>query len=754
LSLSIARLCPVPFTEVSIRDRFWAPRLEANRRVTLVHSLKMLEERGYIRNFELAATGAKEGYSGPVYMDSDAYKVIEALSYSLATNPDADLENQLDWLIAKVAAAQGEDGYLNTWFTVVEPGKRWTNLRDCHELYCAGHLFEAAVAHHLATGKRTLLDVAIKAANNICDEFLGEGRDGYCGHPEIELALVKLWRATGTGAYFDMARQFVERRGSHYFAEEHGADASKYEGSYWLDDVPIAEHQRIKGHAVRAAYLMSGVVDVAAETGDRALLEMVERVWRNAHERNIYVTGGIGPSSVNEGFTRDFDLPNLTAYQETCASIALAQWNHRLCLLYGDGVYADWLERTLYNAVIAGVSISGDRFFYSNPLASLGDHHRSEWFPCACCPPNLSRTLASLGGYAYATGEDSIWVNLYIGGEVRASLAGKCVQWAVDTGYPWDGGVRLTSQSEWEGGLHLRIPGWCGDEPWSVRAERGYCAVRRAWRSGDSVHLSLPITPRRLAADPRVKEDVGKACFARGPLIYCAEECDNADLADLWISEKAELTDEWLPSEVGGICALRTTANLPRESWQGGLYEEWQSPIEVPAKLVPYGVWDNREPGMMMVWLPVSEPLREGRPESWAKVSASFVGTGARLRCVNDGREPRRSSDRGAAFDWAPREGTTEWLQYRWRSSLTLAGCSVFWYLGEQGGCQLPKEWRIEALGDDWFPVEAGAFPIKPDAWCRVEFPPVTTTALRLVVKLREGASAGLHEWRVVIAHE
>ena len=394
----LARLRAVPLPDVKIADAFWLPRQETNRLVSIPINFDNLEKAGNLADLRLAAKGVREGYQGPVFMDSDLYKAMEAASYSLATHPDAGLEKKLDEIIATLAAAQQPDGYLNSYFTVKEPGKRWTNLRDCHELYCAGHMFEAAVAHFQATGKRQFLEVATKFADHI-DSVFGPPprRLGYPGHPEIELALVKLGRATGNDRYFKLAQFFVENRGRHYFATEHRTPLDQYDGSYFQDDVPIFEHKSIKGHAVRAAYLMSGTTDVAAQTGDERLFKMLNRVWRNTTERNMYLTGGIGPSAHNEGFTVDYDLPNLTAYQETCATIALAQWNHRLALLYGDAKYADVLERALYNGVLAGVSQDGTKFFYVNPLESRGTHHRSPWFGCACCPPQC-------GAHARVTG--------------------------------------------------------------------------------------------------------------------------------------------------------------------------------------------------------------------------------------------------------------------------------------------------------------------------------------------------------------
>ncbi len=389
----LVKLRPVPFTDVQIRDAFWGPRQEINRTVSIPVNLEMLEKSGNLRNLDLAAARAKGGFTGPVFMDSDVHKALEAASYSLATHPDPVLAKRIDDIIAKLAAAQLEDGYLDSYYVVKEPGHRWTNLRDNHELYCAGHMIEAAVAHFRATGKTNFLSVATKLADHI-DSVFGPGkRMGYPGHPEIELALVKLWRATGEKRYFDLARFFIENRGRRFFATEHNTPPERYDGTYWQDDVPICDHKNIKGHAVRATYLLSGATDVAGETDSSPLLKMINRVWRNTTQRNMYITGGIGPSASNEGFTHDYDLPNLTAYQETCASVALAQWNHRLALLYGDSRFADVFERSLYNGVLAGVSLDGKRFFYVNPLES---HGKAPPFSLVRAAPAVRRTWRAL----------------------------------------------------------------------------------------------------------------------------------------------------------------------------------------------------------------------------------------------------------------------------------------------------------------------------------------------------------------------
>src|SRR5664279_2408405 len=635
----LLKLRPVPFTDVTIQDSFWAPRRETNRVASIPFSLQKLEEAGNLEDMRLAARDATNGFRGPVFMDSDLYKALEAASYSLATQPDPVLEKQLDDIISLMAAAQQPDGYLDTHFIVKEPGKRWTNLRDWHELYCAGHMFEAAVAHYQVTGKKTFLNIATRYADYI-DSVFGPApkRLGYPGHPEIELALVKLWRATGNQRYFDLARFFVENRGRKFFATEHQTPLDNYDGSYWQDDVPIYDHRNIKGHAVRAAYLMSGVTEVASQTGDERLLGMLGRVWRNTTERNEYLTGGIGPSASNEGFTVDYDLPNLTAYQETCATVALVQWAHRLALLYGDASYADVLERGLYNGILSGVCQDGTKFFYVNPLESVGDHHRAPWFGCACCPPNVTRTLAALGGYAYATSANSLYLNLYIQGSAQAKVDDTAVALKVTTEYPWDGKValQLTPASSAKFALRLRVPGWCPQASVAVNRsavkapiiERGYLVLDRDWKRGDRVELDLPMPVQRVAANSQVKADQGLLAIQRGPIVYCLEQCDQAEpLAGLWLPVGAELKAAREPGLLGGVVIITGEArSMPEQPWRRSLYQPAAPARRVALKAIPYYAWDNREAGAMKVWLPISPTVLPARGlEAKAKVMVSFA---------------------------------------------------------------------------------------------------------------------------------
>jgi DUF1680 family protein len=613
-----APLRAADYRRVVFSDPFWAPRQEANRGTTLPHLFRELRESGTIANLERAAAGDTGEHRGYVFADSDVHKTLEAAAYCLGAAKDARIAAETDAAIALLARAQRADGYLDSAYQL--SGKaRFSNLRDDHEMYCAGHLVEAGVAHYEATGRRDLLDVARRTADLI-ERTFGDGpgkRPGYPGHPELELSLVRLSHATGDSRYLRLARYFVDHRGEHFFAQEHGTPPAEYDGTYWLDDVGVREHAVISGHAVRALYLFSGALDVAAETRDATLLAGAERVWRNAVERRMFVTGGLGSSARNEGFTDDYDLPTFDAYQETCASIAFVMLNQRLALLTGDSRYADLVEWALYNAVAAGVSLRGDRFFYVNPLASHGTHHRKEWYACACCPPNVARTFASLGQYAFASSPEEVYVNLYAASSADLALGEGRVLLELTGDYPWDGRVSLGVKESTAGAftLRLRRPAWCAGavglrvngvaQP--AAAERGYLAVRREWRPGDRVELDLPMPVRRVESHPFVEQTAGRVALTRGPLVYCVEQEDAARLAGLRLPAASEPRPD-RSSILGGATVLRGTAAAVVVAAGAPLYAGASTPAteEVPFAAVPYCTWDNRDAGAMRVWLPVA----------------------------------------------------------------------------------------------------------------------------------------------------
>lgn len=762
---TLARLTEVPFTEVKIQDAFWAPRQKTNRLVSIPHTFAECEKTGRMSNFDLAAKGAKRGYQGYVFNDSDVYKCLEAAAFALEERNDPALDKQVDGIIARVAAAQQPDGYLNTYYIINEPNRRFTNLADNHELYCAGHMFEAAVAHYRATGKKNLLNVATKFADLLCNTF-GEGpgkRPGYCGHPEIEQALFKLWKATGQQRYYDLAAYFLNTRGSRFFAEEKRIPKDRFDGTYWQDDVPLREHKEIKGHAVRAAYLMSGAADLARFSGDATLLPMLDKVWRNTAYKRMFVTGGIGPSGSNEGFTVDYDLPTFSAYQETCASVAMAMWNHRMGLLEGDARYWDYVERSLYNGFLAGVSLEGTHFYYVNPLASRGNHHRQEWFGCACCPPNVTRTLASLGNYVYAKSDDSLYVNLYVSGGVKTKVGASTVELSVKTDYPWDGKVTLVPKVAGKPvNLRLRMPGWAtsasltwNGKPFKAPVANGYVVLGANWKSGDTFTVSFSMPVLRVLANPAAKDVAGMFALQRGPLIYCLEGVDNSiDFERVFLPMESSLTPK-RESVLGGIMSLSGTAReMPATDWRRKLYHPLSEPKPVSIKAVPYYAWDNRKAGQMTVWLRSAPPAEiAGGLERHAKVTLSFTGGSADPSAINDGKEVTASSKHpGQLCHFWPHKGTTEWIQYTFPQTEPVNGVEVYWFDDTGfGECRPPAEWHIEYLeGASWKRIESDGYSKTLDKWIRVAFPSVTAKAMRLVMKLQPNWSVGLHEWRVL----
>lgn len=593
----LARWRGVPFTSVNVKDGFWRPRLDVMRQVTVRACLDKCEETGRIANFAKAA-GLMEGeFQGIYFDDSDVYKVLEGAAYLLMSERDAELEAEVDRIVDLIAAAQEEDGYLCTYFTLTAPEKKWTDMEK-HEMYCGGHLMEAAVAYFEATGKRKLLDTACRLADHY-DRTFGPGKRHWVeGHEEIELALVKLYRATGEERYWKLALWLLEERG-----HGHGVgaiwDRADWGPAYCQDDVPVREIAEVKGHAVRAMYLYSAMTDVVHASGDPAYVGALHRVWAHTVERNMYVTGGIGPSRHNEGFTHDYDLPNDSAYCETCAAIAMAFWNHRMNLLFGDAKYADIVERELYNGALAGISLSGDKFFYVNPLASEGHHHRVAWFDCSCCPTNLVRFLPSIGQYVCAVSEDGIVVNQYMNGTCRIERPeGKSgIRLTTETEYPWHGAIRLTVAPDREESfrIRLRIPGWCRGyrvsvcgAPVRAAVANGYIGIERVWSAGDTIELELDMPVNVVRARPEVAADRGRIAFQRGPIVYCAEQADNAHLTyDAFaVSPHAPFEVVEQPDKLGGI---RELAGADADGRR--------------LTLVPYYAWDNREPGFMQVWL-------------------------------------------------------------------------------------------------------------------------------------------------------
>ena len=629
---------PVPFTQVRFTDSFWAPRLEMNRTVSIPYALRMNEETGRVDNFRKAARLMTGPHKGRRFNDSDVYKSMEAAAYTLRVHPDAVLEKTLDDLIALIGQAQEPDGYLYTTRTndPAHPAlgagpERWSNLRVSHELYNVGHMYEAAVAHFQATGKRTFLAIAEKNADPLLRTFgTSPGqRRGFPGHQEIEIGLSKLYRATGNRAYLDLAKFFLDERGHYFGGEKHapGDPFSVYDSDEYLQNhKPVLEQDEAVGHAVRAMYMYSGMADVAALGGYPEYVAAIDRLWQNVAGKKQYLTGGVGARGTSEAFGDAFELPNAEAYTETCAAIGNALWNYRLFLLHGEAKYMDVFERVLYNGLLSGVSLSGDRFFYQNPLESVGGYERSPWFEVACCPPNMTRFLPSLPGYVYATREETIFVNLYIAGEGKIDLGGRPVTLAQRTRYPWDGAVKLIVSPALSGEfeLALRIPGWAGNEAMptglykflddssekpalKINGEAavldirdGYARIRRGWKNGDTIELSLPMPVRRVVANEAVAADRERVALQRGPVVFAVEGPDNAGhVFDFFLPDGAALSAEFRPDLLNGVGVITGNAATESKNAAGKTVESGR-----PFLAIPYYAWANRGPGQMLVWLP------------------------------------------------------------------------------------------------------------------------------------------------------
>ena len=626
---------PIPFTKVTVDDAFWSPRIETNRTVTVPYDFQKCDETDRLSNFDKAAGRMAGDHVGIFFNDSDVFKVIEGAAYSLHLHPDPELERYLDDLIERIGAAQEEDGYLYSARTIAErngtPEKldpkregpvRWSNLIVSHELYNVGHMYEAAVAYYRATGKRTLLDIALKNADLIDNVFGPDKQHDVPGHQEIEMGLVKLYEVTGEERYLQLAKFFLDGRG--YYDERHPFEPP----IYTQDHLPVVDQDEAVGHAVRAVYMYSGMADVAAMTGEQAYIDAIGRIWENVVYKKFYITGGIGARHHGEAFGDAYELPNDTAYNETCAAIANVFWNQRMFQLHGDAKYIDVLERSLYNGFLSGVDFSGDRFFYVNPLAFDGEYRfnrddsnvRLGWFNCSCCPTNVVRVFPSLGGYIYAQRDDSLTVNLYVNSRATIDVNGAPVEIAQESDYPWSGAIKILLQPEQatQFGLRLRIPGWACNQPVPgdlycyqddlaptstqeaislsvngeaipLQMEKGYALIERTWQAGDVVELNLPMPVKRLLCDERVGNNVNKVALERGPLVYCVEGVDNGGQAlELTLSGQASFHTEWKSDLLGGVNRIRIA--------QPG------SPApEIVA--IPYYAWAHRGIGEMALWL-------------------------------------------------------------------------------------------------------------------------------------------------------
>ena len=629
--------------KVVFQDAFWAPRVRLMAEEVIPHQWKALNDQipdaepsHAVENFRIAAGEVRGTFHGMVFQDSDVAKWLEAACYSLQYAPNPELERLIDEVVDLLGRAQREDGYLNTYYTIAAPDRRWKDMSYSHELYCAGHLIEAAVAHHEATGKTNFLSIVRKYADLIRREIgpnPGQKRI-YDGHEEIELALVKLYRATGDESYLQLAKYFVDERGRQpcFFLDEPGfAGGPKdrwFDLDYFQTHAPVREQRTAEGHAVRAMYLYAAMADLARMTDDGSLKETLFRLWDNVTQKRMYITGGIGSQEHGERFTVDYDLPNDTAYAETCAAIGLVLWASRMFRLDPDAKYADVLERALYNGVLSGISLDGKRYFYVNPLevhppTALFRHdlrhvktERVPWFGCACCPPNIARLIASLNRYVCTVENGNVYYHLYAGCRSEWEVNGRSVRLTMETDYPWDGRIAVTVECAEPVSLNLyfRRPGWADEAGVAVNGEpvdargallKGYIRLAREWRSGDRIELNFPMRVKKMAAHPLVRENAGKVALQRGPLVYCLEEADNgANLADIRLSAEPQFQTEFRRDLMGGIVVIRADGyRSDPEAWGDALYGEYSGRLgKTAVTFVPYAWWGNREPGEMTVW--------------------------------------------------------------------------------------------------------------------------------------------------------
>ena len=784
---------PVPFTSVRLTSGLLHDRQVTNSAVTLPFALDQCESSGRLKNFDLAAEVMRRRAAGETnfqiqpptqypFDDSDVYKALEGAAFCLSVQPDPAMAARVEKFIQHIAAAQEPDGYLYTFRTMHpdSPGHNWINqerwLNDpklSHELYNLGHLYEAGYAHVQATGSRSLLNVCLKSSELLEKDF-GDGEPRIApGHEVIEMGLAKLYRQTGDKRWLGLAKFFLDNRG-------HGSEYSQ-------DHKPVIEQDKAVGHAVRANYLYSGMADYAALSGDQRYLAAITKIWENVVGAKLHLTGGCGARASGEAYGDDYELPS-RCYNETCAAVAFLFWNHRMFLMTGDAKYMDVFERTLYNGALSGVSLSGDRFFYPNPLeydGSTKNNHgyagRAPWFGCACCPPNVLRTLASLGGYVYAVQGNKLFVNLYAQGEASATIAGNRVKLEQQTAYPWDGGIKLRVTPERAGqfALCLRLPGWVEGKPlpsdlytyddakpaaWtlkvngkslSVESKSGFASIDREWKAGDEVTLDLPMTVHRVAGNPKIAATRNQVALERGPIVYAFEGVDNdGSVFDAVLPASAKITPERRDHFLGGVTVLKI--DKAERAARGESGKSATKPATLLA--IPYATWANRGLTPMAVWLArdaaTARPAPKPTLASQSRVSVSFVRSGMTIAPINDQLVPQNATDGFAPnFDFWPHKGTTEWIGYEFAKPATVKSVNVSWFDDAGSGeCRLPVSWRIlyRTADGNWEPVKnISDYTVKKRDPIKVTFEPVTTQALRLEAQLPKDFSAGIYEWEV-----
>lgn len=769
---------PVPFTSVKVTDAFWGQRLQASRETTIPLAFSKCEETGRYENFVKAANPS-DSYEvgGLAFDDTDVYKTIEGASYLLQTYPDPKLEAYIDSVLVIVKAAQEPDGYLYTSRTMNPKHphewagtERWELVEDLsHEFYNLGHMVEGAIAHYQATGKRNFLDIAIAYADCVCRE-IGDGADQVVrvpGHQIAEMALAKLYLVTGEKKYLDQAKFFLDKRGYTTRTDEY-SQAHK----------PVLEQDEAVGHAVRAAYMYAGMADVAALTGDQGYIDAIDAIWDNIVTKKLYITGGIGATSNGEAFGENYELPNMSAYCETCAAIGNVYVNHRLFLLHGESKYYDVLERTLYNGLISGVSLDGGGFFYPNPLESIGQHQRQPWFGCACCPSNICRFIPSLPGYIYATKGSDVYVNLFMSNTSNLTINGKKVALSQETRYPWNGDIAITVDNNKAGQwtMKVRVPGWVRNQVVpsnlyeysdgkrlsyciSVNGEKvegelqnGYFCIDRKWKKGDVVRVHFDMEPRTVKANYKVEADRGRISVERGPIVYCAEWPDNDfDVLSIVMNREPKFELVERPDLLYGLNQLKTDAQVLSYDDNGRLVAE-----DVKLTLIPYYAWCHRGSGEMAVWLPqeltATRPTMPATLASLSKLDASTKTSS--LNSIADRLVPKDEFDRSMPYyHWWPAQATTEWMTYEFPEATTVQSSTVYWFDdGPWGGCRVPKWWKVYYMDEagEWQEVKnPDKYTTEKGAANTVNFDPVTTKKVKLEVRQPDDNSAGLFEWEI-----
>ncbi len=624
------RMRGLPLTDIKLTDTFWRRWQEVLVDTTLPTQFEQLVETKRFQNFERAAAKSGE-FEGLWFNDSDVYKFAEACAYALNLRDDERIRGFLEKCIQTIVSAQEADGYLNTFFQLRHPSMRWRNLNMMHEMYCGGHLIEAGVAVFECLGDRRLMDVGIRFADHVATQFGPDKKVGYCGHEEFELALLRLSRATGESKFAEFARWMVESRGhrpSPFEAELKDPEANalwpfhgsllekngEYLGEYAQDHAPIREHTEVVGHAVRAMYLYIAAAELADGKQDEALDSALERCWNNLTRRRMYVTGGIGPSASNEGFTADFDLPNLSAYAETCASCGLVFWGQKMLEMTGNSDYAEITERAIFNGILSGISLSGDHYFYANPLESRGSHARTPWFTCACCPPNIARLIGSMAQYFAGVSDDSFYIHIPNGFEAQATLCGQPVTVTVESDYPWSGKfkVKVTLETPTQFKLYVRIPEWSDEMETDLPGaeeqatyDSGYAVFDRVWKTGDVLSIDLGMVPKWVESDPRVLDNLGRVALINGPLVYALEQHDSG-FAPQHFSADVDSTVEVIKQNVlSGINILYVDGTSDTQQESDELYppEGTGEVSTVRTKFIPYYAWNNRGPNKMQVWV-------------------------------------------------------------------------------------------------------------------------------------------------------